>query len=150
MGPCQKSGSPCIYDVCKQCSFCKGSPTPLPPIPSLAPLCEQLSPEFIATCKDCIEDQGKIWTAIGCLPTDFEGILKEAVFPIGIGFAGAVAFLYFLYGAFIILTSTGNPERIAQAKEIIISSLSGLLLIIFSVFLLKVIGVDILQIPGFG
>ena len=38
---------------------------------------------------------GKIWTAIGCLPTNYGEVLTEVIFPTGIGFAGAVAFLYF-------------------------------------------------------
>lgn len=134
---------------CKICPHCPEEPS-IPPLPSLAQLCDQLPEgEARGECWKC-NDKGEIWSAIGCLPTDFGDLLKEKIFPIGIGFAGGIAFLYFLYGTFIIMTSAGNPEKISEAKEIIISSLSGLLLIIFSVFLLRVIGVDILKIPGFG
>ncbi|PIZ02749.1 hypothetical protein COY59_03020, partial [Candidatus Gottesmanbacteria bacterium CG_4_10_14_0_8_um_filter_37_24] len=68
----------------------------------------------------------------------------------GIGMVGGIAFLYLIYGFFLILTSGGNAEKIEQAKQIIISALSGLILIIFSVLLLKIIGTDIIRIPGFG
>lgn len=130
-----------------------GAPTstPTPPIPSLAPICDQLpiTNNFRSNCWNCV-NTGGIWTAIGCVPTNFDAILNNYVFPIGAGIGGGASFLSFLYGIFLILTSGGNPEKIAEGKEIIISALSGLFLIIFSVFLLRVIGYNILQIPGFG
>ena len=119
------------------------------PYPSLAPLCEQIPGQFLKVCKDCI-GQGKIWTAIGCLSPDFGSFVSQQLLGFGVGIAGGIAFLYFLYGAFLFLTSQGNPEQIAHAREIIMSALLGLLLIIFSVFLLRVISVDILKLPGFS
>lgn len=117
----------------------------------LKSLCEQLSSPFSEACKGCQADGKHLWTALGCIPTDkWEEILKKYVFEMGIGIAGAIAFLYFLYGTFLILTSAGNPEKIEEGKQIMTSSLTGLLLIIFSVLLLKIIGVDILQLPGFS
>jgi len=53
-------------------------------------------------------------------------------------------------GAIQILTSAGNPDKVKAGKELITSALSGLLLVILSIFLLKLIGVDILHIPGLG
>lgn len=140
-------------DRCNQCPGCPGSkpkPTPKIAIPNLKPLCDQLSAEnnYRDECWKC-QKSGGIWSAIGCLPTDFSALIKDKVFPVGLGIAGGVAFLYFLYGAFMILTSSGNAETIEEAKQIITSALAGLLLIIFSIFILKVIGVDILQLPGF-
>lgn len=123
--------------------------TPIP-YPSLAPLCDQLPGEFQVNCKDCVEGQHKIWTAIGCIAPDLGSFISEQLLGVGVGIAGGIAFLYFLYGAFLFLTSRGNPEQIAMGREIIMSSLLGLALIIFSVFLLRVISVDILKIPGFG
>jgi hypothetical protein len=46
------------------------------------------------------------------------------------------------------MSSAGNPERLTGGKEIITSAIAGLLLIIFSTIILKIIGVDILKIPG--
>lgn len=141
--------------LCGTCSFCNPptpipSPTNFPPPPPLAPLCEQLPIEFEGKCKNCIDRDHGIWTAVGCIPINPEVFIRDYIFKIGVGIAGGVAFLYFIFGVFQILTSAGNAEKIAQAKEIIMSAISGLLLIIFSILLLKVIGVDILRIPGFG
>lgn len=124
------------------------APPPLTPFPSLAPLCKQIPGEFYVKCKQCI-DTGKIWTAVGCIAPDFGSFISQQILGWGVGIAGAIAFLYFLWGAFLFLTSAGNPEKVAMAREIIMSSLMGLLLIIFSVYLLKIISVDILQIPEF-
>ncbi|MBI3956059.1 hypothetical protein HY339_02290 [Candidatus Gottesmanbacteria bacterium] len=67
----------------------------------------------------------------------------------GIGIAGGIAFLLIIFGGFQILTSAGNPERLNAGKELISSAITGLLMIVFSVFLLRIIGVDILGIPSF-
>lgn len=142
---------------CSTCQYCRNNATPIPPYPSLAPLCEQLPGEFFVDCRNCINSpddsppgKGGIWTAIGCLQPDLGSFISEQLLGVGVGIAGGIAFLYFLYGAFLFLTSRGNPEQIAMGREIIMSSLLGLALIIFSVFLLRVISVDILKIPGFS
>lgn len=86
-------------------------------------------------------------TALGCVPTNttaFVGWVLEKV----IGIAGGIAFLMFIYGGFLVITSGGDPEKLNSGKEIIVSTLAGLLMIVFSVILLRIIGVDILNIPG--
>lgn len=88
------------------------------------------------------------WTAIGCIPTGAGGFVAWILGPM-IGIAGGIAFLLILGGGFSILFSQGNPETIAAGKERITAAVLGLLVIIFSVLILKVIGVDILDLPGF-
>ena len=145
---------PCEHERCSTCPQCKVPVTP-EPLPTLAKLCEQVHPDFQPACRDCmVNKDGKygrtgIWTAVGCISTDLGGFVTEFIYGIGLKFAGAIAFLYFLYGAFLFLTSGGNPEKVAMGKEVIVSSLSGLLLLIFSLFLLKIIAIDILEIPDF-
>ncbi|MCX6726119.1 MAG: pilin [Candidatus Shapirobacteria bacterium] len=63
--------------------------------------------------------------------------------------AGGIAFLLIIIGAFQIILSAGNPDRVKAGKEMITAALAGLFLIIFSIFILKLIGVDILQIKDF-
>lgn len=94
----------------------------------------------------CDGDKG-IKTAIGCIPTEptalIQGFLK---FATGIG--GAIALLLMIAGSFQMIASAGNPETVKKGQEQFTNAIIGLLFIIFSVLLLKVIGVDILQIPG--
>ncbi len=88
------------------------------------------------------------WTAFGCIKTDPGSFVAE-VLRVGIGIGGGIAFLLILFGGFQILTSAGNPEQLAAGRELVTSAITGLLLIIFSVFLLRLIGYNILGIPGF-
>jgi hypothetical protein len=68
----------------------------------------------------------------------------------GIGLAGGVAMLCIMYSAFRMQTSQGNPEAIKKAQETLTSCITGLVLIIFSVLILRIIAQDILRIPGFN
>jgi hypothetical protein len=92
---------------------------------------------------------GCIQTAIGCIDPTPSGLFTK-FFSIGIGIAGGIAFLLIVFGGFQIITSAGNPERLNEGKEVVTSAIAGLLMIIFSVFLLKIIGVNILGLPGFS
>ncbi|OGY08128.1 MAG: hypothetical protein A2782_03900 [Candidatus Blackburnbacteria bacterium RIFCSPHIGHO2_01_FULL_43_15b] len=98
----------------------------------------------------CDSSKTSLQTALGCIPirdtNQFVGwFLKWAL-----GIAGGVAFLLIIFAGFQIMSSTGNPDKIQGGKELLNAAISGLILIIFSVFLLKLIGVDILGLPGFG
>lgn len=95
----------------------------------------------------CPDDQ--LETALGCIPASnlntFIGwILGRLVF-----IATGIAFLLMIFGALQILTSAGNPDSVKAGGELITSALSGLLFILLSLFLLRLIGVEILHIPGF-
>jgi len=101
-------------------------------------------------CEKCF-DSGGAWTAFACVgeggdPSNFISRFLE----LGIGIGGGIAFLLILVSGFQTMTSTGNPEKLHAAKELLGGAISGLLLIIFSIFILKIIGVDILGIPGFS
>lgn len=97
-------------------------------------------------CKSCASGGG-YWTGIGCIKTDVAGFTGSIV-GIGMGVGGAATFLCIIYAAFILQTSKGNPEKIKKAQENLRACITGLLLIIFSIFILRLIGVSILQIPG--
>ena len=107
-------------------------------------------------CKACF-DGGGAWTAIGCFGkskddsgTSSVNDFLRSLIGVGTGIGGGIAMLLILFSGFQRITSAGNPEKLHEAKELMTAAISGLLLIIFSVFLLRLIGVDILQIPGFG
>lgn len=136
---------------CQQPEQCETAPTPLPKSEVTTDICRGDD-----KCKECmyigqsLTLSGKTWTALGCIPADtlnnFVGwFLGKLIFV-----ASGIAFLLMAFGALKIITSAGSPESIQAGKELITSSLAGLVFIILSLFLLKLIGVDILQIPGFG
>ena len=79
------------------------------------------------------------------LTNKINDILKYAM-----GIGGLIAFILIIIGGLQIILSAGNPDRVKAVKEMITSAIAGLLLIIFAVFILRLIGYDILKIPGFG
>lgn len=99
-------------------------------------------------CESCLT-AGNAWTAIGCVPTSPGGFV-QTILGFGLGIAGGIAFLLILSGGFQIMTSAGNPEQLNAGRELVGSAIAGLLMIIFSVFLMRFIGYDVLRIPGFG
>jgi len=97
----------------------------------------------------CPGGEEGVITALGCIPTQ-PGDLAKWLLGKAILMGGGIAFLLSLFGGITIILAGGNPEKINQGKEIIVSAVSGILLIIFSVLLLRLIGIDILQLPGFS
>lgn len=89
-------------------------------------------------------------TALGCIPTNDMNSFAGWLLSKAILIAGGIAFILMSIGVFQITTSAGDPKKVQAGSELITSTLSGLLFIILSVFLLKLIGVDILHLPDFG
>lgn len=90
-------------------------------------------------------------TALGCISTSAdatEDSFFTSVIKIAVGLGGGLALILMLFGVFIVTTSAGIPDKLKEGKEIITSAISGLIFIILSVFLLRLIGVDILGLPG--
>lgn len=137
------------------------SSTPLPTGKPSCDLCGWCNPEINPKpsnwniCRTCLydatglEQKGNYYTVFGCLSTKPELYVKS-VLSIVFGVAGGLAFLAVLGGSAIVLTSAGYPDRIQTGKDLIVSALFGIILIVFSVFLLRVVGFEILRIPGFG
>jgi hypothetical protein len=87
-------------------------------------------------------------TAIGCIPfKDPTGLGFMSFFlRWGIGIGGGIALALIILAGFQIITSTGNPERLKAGQELLTSALTGLIMLIFSVFILRIIGVDLLGV----
>jgi hypothetical protein len=104
---------------------------------------EQLS------CSSCFSNGG-YYSALGCIYFgDWKVFFERNVFGLLVSLAGLVALLCIVYAAIQMQLSQGSAEKIKKAQELLTSCIMGLMLILFSVFILKVIGVDILRIPGF-
>ncbi|MBI3954721.1 hypothetical protein HY333_01620 [Candidatus Collierbacteria bacterium] len=99
----------------------------------------------------CTNDDGEwgVNTAIGCISTDIKsGGFVTSLLKLAVGLGGGIALLLILYGIFIVTTSAGIPDKLKEGKEVITSALAGLIFIILSIFLMNLIGVKILSIPG--
>jgi len=83
-------------------------------------------------------------TAIGCIPVSDTNSFMGWILGWAIGVGGGIAFLLIIYASFMIMTSQGVPDRLKAGQELLTSAISGLIMLIFSVFILKFIGIDIL------
>ncbi len=93
-------------------------------------------------------DNPMVNTALGCIPVK-AGPFVTWLLPYLFGIAGGISFLLMVYGFISITTSQGDPKVMQGAKETITSAITGLLVSIFSLFLLRLIAVGILQLPSF-
>ena len=90
----------------------------------------------------------RVYTALGCIPVKIDSFVMWLL-PKLFGVAGGIAFLLMVYGFFLVGTSGGDPKKVQGGQETITSAISGLVLSIFALFVLRLIAVDILKIPGF-
>lgn len=101
---------------------------------------------------------GSWYTMIGCVSTNIgsftgqgaAGGVVQTLLNLIFGIAGGIAFLYILYGAFIILTSSADIERLNYGRRVIFGAIIGIIFSLSAVFLVNLIGGGILKIPGFG
>jgi hypothetical protein len=116
-------------------------------------LCQQISnPTELTACQTCSGDVSQppkaLWTALGCIPTTYQGI-TSSVIKIGLSIAGGIALLMILAAALMLSTSQGEQKQYSEARELLTSAVMGLLFIIFSVTILQFVGQGIFKLPGF-
>ncbi len=100
------------------------------------------------TVQDYPADAG-IQTAIGCIPTASITNFVAFLLKWALGAAGGVIIVMLIATGYSLVTSQGDPQKVQAVKENITSILAGLILIGFSLILLKAVGADVLQLPGF-
>ncbi len=88
-------------------------------------------------------------TAFGEINTD-AGSFVVRIFAVLLAISGGLAVLLVMRAGYIIMTSAGNGERVKKGREQLVAAIVGLLFIIFSFVILEVIGIQILNIPGFS
>jgi len=85
----------------------------------------------------------------GCRPGE-EGFdlpqFIKYIFTFALGIVGITGFIAIIAAAFLLITSTGNPQKAADAKDRIMSALLGLLLLLGSYILLNIINPDLLKL----
>lgn len=89
-------------------------------------------------------------TAIGCLATGEPYVLIGQLLGWGTIVGGGVAFLMVIFAGLQIATASGDPKRIKAAQELMTSAIAGLMLIIFSIVLLNLIGIKVLNLGTLG
>lgn len=82
-------------------------------------------------------------TALGPIPTTLKGF-SSRILSVAVGLAGGIAFILMVIGAIRILTSQGDPKGVAGGREMLVAAVAGLLFLIFSVILLRFIGINLL------
>ena len=92
-------------------------------------------------------DEVSVNTAFGCIPVQMDKFVAWLL-PYLFGLGGGISFLLMVYGFILMTTSQGDPKAVQGAKETVTSAIIGLLICIFAIFLLRLVTVDILQIPG--
>lgn len=116
---------------CNPSSDCATYTTPVP----------TTAPGPAGSCGD-----GAIYTAIGCIPYNNMSSFMGFVLGWGIGIGGGIAFLLIIFAGFQILTSSGDPTRLKAGQELLTSAITGLIMLVFSVYILRLIGVNILRL----
>lgn len=100
----------------------------------------------------CTKDKNGNCTAVdtgfGSIPIGVTSAIS-AVFAVLLSLSGGIVLLIIVFSGYRIMTSGGDQEKLKGAREMLTAGIIGLLFIIFSVTILRIIGVDILHIPGF-
>lgn len=101
---------------------------------------------------------GVYYTQFGCFDLGGEGseyenpnvsanVIKRLLTMIQ-GVTGAIGFAYFVYGAFLVLTSQGSVDKVKAGKDAIKHAILGTIFTILSVFIVQFIAGTLLAIPG--
>ncbi|GEM_PF-6486249 len=111
--------------------------------PSLTPT----APPFPCEQKDGRNCKA-VKTAIGNITTDPAEFIKT-IFTVLLSMAGGWATYLFITAGYQLMFSQGDPENVKEAHEKITSALVGLVFMILSIGILRVIGLDIFGLPTF-
>lgn len=120
------------------------------PLSALEPMCKKIDPRWgeQGRCDKCVQGGGA-WTAIGCFDGNLSTFISQQILGTGVGIAGGISLLCLMFAAFQMQTSRGNAEKVKKAQEMMTNCITGLMVILFSILILRIIGVNILRIPGF-
>lgn len=128
--------------------------TPPPADPLNKKVCEYFLPGDLASfnkCNNCMKD-GSVWTSLGCIkaadPYAFVGQIITWAVILGAGLATAIIGFQGLQ----IVMAGDDPKKVKASQEAITAAISGLLLIVFSIMLMNILGIKILNlsISGLG
>ena len=90
----------------------------------------------------------EVHTALGDIPTNPSAFVSH-VAGIAIGAGGIAAIGLVAAGAITILTSSGEPEKLMNGREMITNALMGLALIVLALLVLQFLGWDVLNLEEY-
>lgn len=145
-GYCKDKKSPGNLDACMKCLY---------PNMTIEQTLAENPPLYLAPQPK----SGAYYTQLGCIDVGIAGftdssasggvlnvILNRLLFPI----TGVLALLSIIYGAFLVMTAQGNAEQVARGRKWIIGAIVGVVFTYGSLLLIRIIGGDVLKIPGLG
>ncbi|OGK46489.1 hypothetical protein A2963_01835 [Candidatus Roizmanbacteria bacterium RIFCSPLOWO2_01_FULL_40_13] len=147
-GYCPPDPPPSTWESCRKCLYPNASNSP----PTKATLVVDPASNTGPT-----PYPGRQYTVIGCIKTDLASFSQQGaaagvvqtLLNIIFGIIGGLAFLYLIYGSFVVLTSQAEPERLNYGKRLIIGAVVGAVFSLLSVFIVNFLASGILRIPGF-
>jgi hypothetical protein len=118
--------------------------------------CSAVCPDLVFPSIFCVGDDpskltsnsgsGKIATGIGCIPVIDNLEFGKFFISWGVGVGGGIGFLMMIIAGFMIMTSAGDPKKLAAGKELLTAAIAGVLFLVLGVFLLRIVGVNVLGI----
>lgn len=99
-------------------------------------------------CVMCLSAVGNTWVGgLGCINTTPQGIFLQLI-RISMGVMGGVALLRLIFLGY--QYQFGDQKEIQKAREGVLSTLAAIVIVLFSVLLLRIIGVNILDVVPTG
>jgi hypothetical protein len=93
---------------------------------------------------DCTKGPGWVDTAIGCIPFSLVSDTTKFFLSWSFSIGGGIGLLLIGVSAFMFVASGGNPEKLNGSKSLFFAAISGLLMLVLALFLLRFIGYDLL------
>lgn len=94
-------------------------------------------------CIKCAQSFG-YWSSIGCVPLNISQFVSGFVLNIGIGIGGLAALLCLIINSLRLQMSRGDSAKLQKVRENVTSCILGLVLILFSIVILRLADISIL------
>lgn len=85
-----------------------------------------------------------VYTALGCFQFGTPAIFTSQLSIRLMGIAGGIALILFAYAAILYMLSAGDPERLSEAKSIIIAAVTGLIVMSSAILVFRFVAQGLL------
>jgi hypothetical protein len=139
-GYCDRQPTPGNWQKCAECLYPKDSDTltisPYPKKVFTVFGCLELGTNCPENDPDCVAEAGASFFTKTIL-----NLFRFAV--------GGLSFLAILFGGLKVILARGDTDAVREGKRYVYGAILGLIVVMFSVLIVKIIGYDLLQIPFF-